>query len=123
MASLVFTVDLTFASVDVITVQFTTSDDTATAGVDYTTVDQTLTFAPGTTTQTVSVPVIVDDVAELSESLFVTLSSAVNALIADSQGFGIIVDDDPSFVEQPEHFAVAMTLLRCTRAVGVIPTR
>ena len=29
-------------SVDVITVQFRTSDDTATAGVDYTTVDQTL---------------------------------------------------------------------------------
>ena len=54
----------------------------------------TLTFAPGETTQTITVPVNGDVLDEADETFFVNLSSPVNATIADGQGVGTITDDD-----------------------------
>jgi hypothetical protein len=90
-----FTVTLTAASPDPVTVQFTTSPVTATAGTDYQSVTTTVTFAPGETSQTVSVPVIGDRLPEFNETFLVTLSNATNGSIYDGQGTGTILDDEP----------------------------
>ena len=58
----------------------------------------TLTFAPGTRTQTIDVTVIGDAVEESDETVAVRLHSAVNATVPPftEVGVGTIVDDDPS---------------------------
>src|SRR5690606_23063191 len=59
-----FTVTLSAASGRVVTVNYTTANGTATAGQDYTAVSGTLTFNPGTTSQTIVVPVLGDTLDE-----------------------------------------------------------
>ena len=90
----VFTVTLTGATVFPATVNFATADGTATAGVDYTAASGTLTFAPGTTSQQITVAVAGDTVFELTESFFVNLTAPASATIADGQGVGTITNDD-----------------------------
>ena len=95
----VFTVTLSIASSDTVTVNAITADGSAIAPADYTALASTkLTFAPGETTKTVTVVVKGDTLNEGDETFFVNLSGVTNAAIADAQGKGTIVDDDP----QPE---------------------
>ena len=54
------TASLSVASGRTITVDYATSDDTASAGSDYTTGSGTITFAPGVTTQNVPIAIISD---------------------------------------------------------------
>ena len=90
----VFTVSLSAASGLPVSVAYATANGSATAGSDYTAKTGTLNFAPGVTTQTVSVAVLGDTVAEPNETFAVNLSGAVNATLADSQGLGTILDND-----------------------------
>ncbi|MCI0690404.1 IPT/TIG domain-containing protein [candidate division KSB1 bacterium] len=92
----VFTVTLSAASGQVVTVDYATSDGTAAAGSDYVAASGTLTFSPGTTTQTIAVAVNGESLDEPNEAFFVNVSNPANATIADNQGQGTIVDDDPS---------------------------
>ena len=94
LLNLDFTVTLSVASGQVVTVGFATANGTATAGSDYVATAGTLTFPAGTTTQTVSVPVSGDTTVEPNEDFFVNLQNPVNATIADGQGHGIILNDD-----------------------------
>src|SRR5262249_41566361 len=55
----------------------------------------TLAFAPGETRKTIPVLVIGARTGEPTETFFVNLSSPANATIADGQGVGTIVDDEP----------------------------
>jgi glucose/arabinose dehydrogenase len=91
-----FTVSLSAAIVGSVTVQYATAAGTAVAGTDYTTVSGTLTFPPGTLTRTVTVPVLADLLDEDNETFVVNLSNATGATIADAQGQGTIVDNDPA---------------------------
>jgi hypothetical protein len=90
----IFTVSLSAASGQTVTVNFVTADNTATNPADYTTTSGTLTFAPGVTSQPVTVSVQGDILDEPDETFFINLSGAVNATIADNQGLGTITDDD-----------------------------
>jgi len=90
-----FTVSLSKASSQTVTVDYATADGTATAGADYQTTRGTLTFAPGETSKIVTVPVIDDIVDEPDETFLVNLSNPTNATISDAQGTGTITDDDP----------------------------
>ena len=90
----VFTVTLANPNVGTATVNYATANGTATAPADYTTTSGTLTFAPGVTTQTISVPIIGDTNVEANETFTVTLSGATNATIARATGTGTIVNDD-----------------------------
>jgi uncharacterized delta-60 repeat protein len=69
------TIDRTGGSDGTVTVAYTTQDDTAVAGTDYTTTSGTLTFGPGVTSQTISIPTLVDDGASGSLSLDVVLGT------------------------------------------------
>ena len=89
-ATLDFTVTLHPAASTGVTVDYVTSDGTATAGSDYTSTSGTLTFAAGVTTKTVSVPIIDDTVSDDGETFTLTLSNASGADIDDSEATGTI---------------------------------
>ena len=90
----VFVVTLNPASGQEVTVDYATADGTAT-GSDYVAASGELTFAAGQTSQTITVAVIGDTLNEADESLHVTLSNPVNAVLGTVfQGTGTISNDD-----------------------------
>jgi hypothetical protein len=93
-AAATFSVSLSAASTETITVAYATGNGTATDS-DYQAASGTLTFAPGETEKTITVLVNGDRLGELTETFAVNLSGATNATIADGQGVGTIVDDEP----------------------------
>lgn len=52
-------------------------------------------FPAGQTTETMTVPVNGDRLAEANETFFVNLSSATDAVITDGQDVGTIAADEP----------------------------
>ena len=95
-----FTVRLSVASTTPVTVDYATSNGTATAGEDYTADNGRLTFpANSTTSQTISVTIANDDIDEDNETFTVTLSNASsNAMLAGGSSTlsatGTIRDND-----------------------------
>jgi large repetitive protein len=89
-----FTVTLSAASGQTVTVDWATVDGTATQPSDYVSGSSTLTFPAGTTTRTIGVAVNGETVPELDETFRVTLSNATNAVIGDAVGIGTILDDE-----------------------------
>ena len=91
-----FSVTLSPAGGTTVTVGYATANGTAVAPGDYTAQTGTLTFAPGETTKTVTVPTAEDALDEDDEELTLVLSSPVGASIGDGSGTGQIADDDPT---------------------------
>ena len=89
-----FTVTLSTASGLTVTVGYNTSNGTATAGSDYISTANTLTFAPGETTKTITVNIADDTTDEPNETFLVNLVLPTNATISDATGVGIITDND-----------------------------
>jgi hypothetical protein len=89
-----FTLSLSAASVQSVTVGFATSDGTASAGSDYAPASGTVTFTPGLTTRTVSVNVNGDGVNEPDERFYLNLSNPVDGSLAEPAGQATIRDDD-----------------------------
>ena len=92
----VFTVTVDNAVTGGFTVEFTTQDNSATAGDDYTMSTGSLTFA-GTQgeTQTITITTTDDTIVEANERFYINLSNATNAvIIADNQGIATITDND-----------------------------
>lgn len=80
-------------------VSYTTANNTATAGSDYTATSGTLSFTAGQASKTISVITIQETIVESDESLYVNLSSATNsASISDAQGVGTINNDDSNII-------------------------
>ena len=95
VGDMVFEVTLSEASDDVVTVDWTTSSDTAETPTDYQAESGTLTFPAGEIVQTLTVTINNDMVDEEEEETFtVTLTNAVNATIEDASATGTITDDD-----------------------------
>ena len=97
-ATLDFVVTLSRARHEATTVDYATSDGTATAGADYTADSGTLSFASGETGKTVSVEVLDDSHDEGSETLTFTLSNPVpsaTAKLGDATATGTINNSDP----------------------------
>ena len=93
--NMVFTATITPPPTRPVTVSYTTMDGTATAGLDYRHTSGTLTFAPGTTTQTLSVPILDDSENDGVETFTIMLSSVDAVPIADSEAVGTITNSDP----------------------------
>jgi hypothetical protein len=89
-----FSAALSAPSSQTVTVSYTTANGTATAGSDFTAASGTLTFAAGTTSQQILVPVLGDNIAEADETFSVTLSNPVNATLGTATGTGTITNDD-----------------------------
>ncbi len=91
--SITFTVTLDQALGVPVTVDYATADATAVAGTDYTPKSGTLTFPPGTTTQAVSVPVLVNpNPTAAHRSFTLALSNPGGAQISTATATATIVD-------------------------------
>ncbi len=83
-----------------VTVNFTTASSTAIAGQDYAATAGSVTFGPGETTKTVSVPIIAGTdpaVGELAETFFLQISSSAPAtdVIILNTAAGATISADP----------------------------
>ena len=78
------------AGVGPITVDYATADGTATAGQDYTAVSGTLNFPEGTFSQTITIPILSDQVPEGSEQFSISLSNATGEVDIVSPGSAVI---------------------------------
>src|SRR5205823_1630231 len=90
-------VSLSTASSKSVTVNYAVTGGTASgSGVDYTLASGTLTFAPGVTTQNISMTVVNDALDEFDETIQITLSNPSNASLgATAVHTYTILDDDP----------------------------
>jgi hypothetical protein len=77
-----------------VTVQYSTANGTAQAPTDYLPATGTITFPPGVTALPLDVTIQGDSVNELDETYFIVLFSAVNAIIGEAMGDGLIMNDD-----------------------------
>jgi hypothetical protein len=100
----VFDVTLSSASTQTINVNYATANGTASSPSDYVGASGTVTFAPGQTSQPISISVVGDTANEQNENFFVNLTGAVNATLADGQGVGTILN--LSYFEIPVYFHV-----------------
>src|ERR1044071_1620145 len=89
-----FTVRLSAASSQPVSVRVSTQNGTATGDVDFGAGSVTLNIPAGQTTQTVTVFIIGDTIVEPNEQFFLNLSQPVNCTIGKGQGVATIIDDD-----------------------------
>jgi hypothetical protein len=109
-----FTLTLSAAAAGPVTVDYATSDSSATSPSDYAAATGTVTFNPGETSKPVAVTVNGDSTEEPNETFFVDLSNAsVNSVINDGHGIGTILNDDGPVVAN-----VVWTSLVGTSATG-----
>lgn len=91
---IVFQVGLSMPSGKPVTVLYSTADGTATSA-DYNATSGMVTISPGQTLVNVGFLGKADRLNESNETVFLNLSSPVNATLVDNQGVGTILDDDP----------------------------
>ena len=92
---LTFTVNPSIATTSITTVNYATSDGTATAGTDYTAKSGTLTIPVGSTSTSITVDVTGDTAFEFDETITMTLSSPSGLTLGTAtSGTGTITNDD-----------------------------
>lgn len=94
-------VALSRASTSPVTVAWTTADGTARAGEDYHAASGVLVFAPGETARTLHLHALGDAAPEGDETLFLRLSNAEGAQIADAEAQLTLRDDDAPAAPPP----------------------
>jgi uncharacterized repeat protein (TIGR01451 family) len=90
--SAVFSVTLSVASTQTVTVSFTTADRTAFAGIDYTATNGVLTFAPGETAKSVTVAILPGGTVFPTKVFELILSNPTGAILSKSLGEAAIFD-------------------------------
>ena len=91
----IFEFNLNEQALSNITIDFTTVDDTATAGSDYSAINGTLTIPAGSITETLVVPVNGDTTIENDESFFLSLFNAsANVILLNDEATATIINDD-----------------------------
>ncbi len=120
-ATVDFTVTLSRAASDTVTVRYATSEGTATAGLDYTSTSGTLTFAPDETSKTVQVPVLDDAIDDGGGQFTLTLSNPAGGgvYLADASATGTIENNDP----MPQAWLARFGRTIATQAVDAIGGR
>lgn len=89
-----FAVNLANPSLKLVTVNYGTVGQTATANSDFLNTSGTLSFTPGETSKNIAVSVVGDLSIEDIETFAVNLTAAVNSSILTAQGIGTIINDD-----------------------------
>ena len=92
--SATFTVTLSKTWTAAVLVDVDTSNGTATAGSDYSTVNRTVTINAGSTSLSVLVTIIDDTTVETDETFTVTLSNPANAALSGSPDVQVTIRDD-----------------------------
>jgi len=92
--SVLLNITLSAMSNQTVTVDFATSNNSATATEDYGVVTGSVSFAPGETTKTILIPIVNDDLDELDEYFSVNYTNVSNAILSASSSQITIVDND-----------------------------
>jgi uncharacterized delta-60 repeat protein/uncharacterized repeat protein (TIGR01451 family) len=114
-----------------VSVNYFTMDGSALAGLDYTNLMGTLTFAPGETNKTLLIPIVNDNLGELDEFFFVMLTNPVVEAVLGPIDAAVVTiqDDDVSFhFEQPNYLvseaggsaAISVVRTGVTNAAGAV---
>lgn len=121
---------LSKASDQTITVNYLTRDETAKAENDYHSSTGSLIFPPGTTIQTINVPIINDTEIEMDEKFILELSNPVNAILGTiTNHMYTIIDDDhagtiqfssPNYWVNEKEDNVSITVTRKNGKDGVV---
>src|SRR5262249_51618686 len=77
----IFTLQLSAASIQTISVNYATTDTTATGGSDFAPTNGLVVFNPGETTKTIAVTVLGDNINEATEFFGVVLTNPVNVTL------------------------------------------
>ena len=93
------TATLSTVSGQPVSVNYGTSGDTATDGVDYTDTSDTLNFTPGDTEKTFTVSINGDEVFEGDETVDLALSGPVSATLAAPSSAVLTIEDDDGLPE------------------------
>ena len=109
-----FTIRLSEASASTVTVDYATSDGSATQPADYTAKSGTATIPAGAVSALVTVLVAGDTLAEGDETFSLTLSNAVGAAIVGASATATIADDDDAATHVP-----GAPVLSAKRTAGV----
>ncbi len=112
----------------VVSVQFATTNGTATAPSDYIATSGTLTFNPGETLKTFTVPIVQDSIVEGDETFTVRLFGLIStngAQLVTSSATVTILDDDPAVFFATNSYSVAeggtnviLTIIRTNAALA-----
>jgi glucose/arabinose dehydrogenase len=81
-------------SANAASVNYATSNGTATAGADYTAVSGVLNFAPGDTEESFTIAITNDTLVERDETIRVTLSSPVGAILGSNSAATVTIRDE-----------------------------
>ena len=101
------TATLSAVSPYAVTVDYASTDGTALAGSDCLTASGTLTFTPGVTGQTFSVPILDDEIDEPTETVSLTLSGPAGAVLGvPVTAVLTIIDDNDAPVAADDTFTV-----------------
>jgi hypothetical protein len=93
------TVSLSEVSTQVVTVDYAVTGGTAAGGgIDYTLSAGTVTFSPGETSKTISLEIIDDSDIENDETIEITLSNPVNALLGTNTLHTYTIEDNDGIV-------------------------
>jgi Ca2+-binding RTX toxin-like protein len=88
-----YTVSLSNASTQTITVQYATANGTATAGVDYASTTGTLTFNPGDTSKVINIAILNDSINEADKTFSLILTSPSNANLGTTANVTTTITD------------------------------
>ncbi len=110
-----------------VTVDYATADGTATAGLDYTPVSGILSFAPGVTSRTFTVPLLDDGVVEGNETVVLsldhplggaTLASPSEAVLTIQEGNPVFQFSAPAYAAGEGGGRATITVVRSGPAAG-----
>jgi len=120
------TVTRTGGSSGLVSVDYATTDSSATAGSDYTTTNGTLNFADGVISQVISIPIIDDTSYEGNEAFTVTLSNATGGAVLGATTIATvtIIENDPAPPPGVLQFSAAnYTVMESGGSLAVTVTR
>jgi Calx-beta domain/RTX calcium-binding nonapeptide repeat (4 copies) len=117
----VFTVSLSRASTTPITLRYTTTNQTARAGLDYRVpINRVITFRPGQLSESISIPLINNNLNEVNERFRVILTKVnpSDAIFRKAVGVGIITDTLQSRISRTLPVGVENLTLIGNRAIN-----
>ncbi len=92
-----------------VSVTFSTSDGTATAPADYTDSDQLVTFSPGQTSTTVTIPLVDDGFNEGNETINLTLTNPTGGARIGAQSTAVLTVTDDDVLQNANAFGVDLS--------------
>ena len=100
-----FTISLSAGSTQMVSVNYTSADNTAQAGSDYQAANGIAIFAPGETAKQITVLVNGDTQVEPNETFLINLSNLINCGAGKLTGVGTVVNDDSNSSSPTIQFA------------------